>query len=617
MAISRLGKEQNGEWIKKPRRLRNYLVYDFEWIPHRMEIRCCGVYDGKRYRVYKTVRSFILNELTSKNRGRWFYSHYGGMADAQFVLKELILLGYTVKASFAGASAIIIHVTWGKNSWHLIDSFWLLKEKLAKVAKWIGMEKTGPAALEGSDSDSEEAVERWYATVSMPELIDYNRQDCVILWNAICEFENALLGFGGQLQMTLASSAMYLFRRNYLHSDIETSISISDTAIDSFFSSRVEVFNRECTKGRYYDINSSFPFAMTLPVPGNLICNLDGLPDAVLTHKHGNCYMADVSIKVPESYIPPVPYRMKKRVFFPYGKWRSWLTDIDIELMLQEGGKILKVHDVMVFEPFHDLTEYANDLYERKAAATDKMEREVYKVLLNSLYGKFAESRIKSTLYVNPSAKVMEKLRMHPEAMVDIVGGHTVWIDEIQVAVPHRHVPISATITARARKTIYEFLTMSRNFHYCDTDGFATNDLFLLEDKDGLPIQSTKIGELKAEPKCNNKEDDHVHVHDCYVIDGTFISPKVYRINDMVKAKGFSLGKDPKKAIERFVNLIEGKEIEVLRMRRLKENLRLGNIDPEETEVVKSLKSDTIGKRFMFPDGETRPWHITELEKIK
>src|SRR5687768_12723103 len=76
--------------------IRDFLTYDLEWIPGTLQVRLVGVFDGSRYRCYSSLEAFIANELTHKNRGKWFYAHAGGLADFQFVLEQLAAeSGYT------------------------------------------------------------------------------------------------------------------------------------------------------------------------------------------------------------------------------------------------------------------------------------------------------------------------------------------------------------------------------------------------------------------------------------------------------------------------------------------------------------------------------------------
>src|SRR5574343_135653 len=266
--------------ITTPRRLRTFIVYDGEWIPGSLEMRCVGSYDGARYRSFRTFQAFLDWALTRENRGRWFYAHAGGLADVQFVLEAIIRRNdpsISVDCSFSGSSAIIVHVKRGNNVWHFLDSFWTLRGSLSEIGNAIGMKKGGlDKDAEGAD---ESKIREWYATVPLPELIDYNEQDCRILWEALNQFETALLELGGQLQSTLASCAMHLFRRKYLTDEVPTCLAINDCAKERYFASRVEVFNRDCVEALYYDINSSFPFAMTRPCPGRHIGSHRSLPN--------------------------------------------------------------------------------------------------------------------------------------------------------------------------------------------------------------------------------------------------------------------------------------------------------------------------------------------------
>lgn len=579
--------------IDKPRVLRDYLVYDMEWVPGKfstdgtMDVRMVGVYDGTKYRTYRTVDQFLLGELTSRNRGKWFYAHAGGLADFQFVLEKLITKhGYRIKAATSGSSLIIVHVSKGKHSWHFIDSLWLLKDKLRNIGKWIGIHK-------GNEDESEE----FYRDASFAVLREYNEQDCIILYRAISMFEDTLLSLGGQLKMTQASCAMELFRRRYLQRDIVTSPMVNDISRKAYFASRVEVLNRHCYNAWYYDINSSFPYAMTFPIPGDMIAHHRGR----MPFHFDNPFVADVEIEVPEISIPPIPTRLDGRLFFPTGKWRSWLSSIDIELLEWTGGKVLKCYESVVFEPRTDCKDFAEDLYAIRAKSEGFMKISV-KFILNSLYGKFAESDLKSSIEINP-----EHPKGQSEGWEMLFPG--CFIVERKVPIPHMHVPISAHITAIARRNLYQFMTYSGDVHYCDTDGFSSSEM--LQSTDGV------LGAIKLEKTID---------------EGFFRTQKVYRLegkddkgHDLntppaddpkgvprgVKAKGFS-----RMSVEKFQKIIEGEEITYTRMARTKELLRRHQTTPVEKAFRKRLRDDLIPKRFFYPDGYSRPWDIDEIKTV-
>lgn len=592
--------------ITGKREVREFLVYDLEWIPGTLEVRLVGVYDGDKYRCYRSVDDFIAYEMTSKNRGKWFYAHAGGLADVQFLFERLVAINkvrpdYVVNASFSGSSAIIVHVKRGKNVWHFVDSYWLLRDKLANIGKWLGLAKGGVVESEDGELDDDEFEKykkekrRWFADVPYLELRDYNAMDCLILWTAIARFQDTLMQLGGQLQMTLASSAMQLFRRAYLKRSVTVGAYPNLCAREAYFASRVEVFQREVKDSLYYDINSSFPYAMTFPCPGNYIGSQDTLPDSGI-------YIAEVDIEVPPNAITPTPMRLDSRVFFPFGKWKTWLTSVDIQLLQRDGGKILKVYEVLKFDEFTDLSAYMHEIYSRRKTSTNEFERIVYKLLMNCIYGKFAESPFKSSLEINPP-------KIDRDEMTMLFPG--AWLRESEVEIPHLLVPISAHVTALARKTLYDFMSQCKDYHYCDTDGFSTTS--------ELPT-GKELGSLKLEKKISS---------------GIFVAPKLYRIegkvekggewvdSTYVRGKGFS-----RLTTARFFKLLEGEAIDYERMSRVKERFRKGLTNPKESLISKRINlrsiydpdfdpaKHSISKRFFYPDGTTRPWAADELKQL-
>jgi len=269
------------------------------------------------------------------------------------------------------------------------------------------------------------------------------------------------------------------------------------------------------------------------------------------------------------------------------------------------------------------LKDYAINLYETRKRSKDEAEKQIYKLLLNALYGKFAEESTKQQLHIYPNLNTLNRIdaAYHKPGceckhcfQFRKVGRPTrkpqmltsgVWLEPKVIAIPHRHVPIAAHITALARRNIFNWMAMCRNFHYCDTDGFSTN-----EELDN----STDLGRLKHEDTLEY---------------ANFISPKVYlkklaegtyKTEDLpegikVKAKGFSLGKDKWKAVQKWRELAEGNAITVERMVRILENYRTGVTAPREASIKKRFQRDAVvTKRMMYPDGKTRPWTIKELE---
>lgn len=566
------------EIITRQVKTRKFVAFDLEWVPGRMDLRLIGVFDPARgYRHYSTVHQFFTKEFTDKNRGRWFYAHFGGRFDASFFVSYLVANRIEARFMFSGSMAVMIKVKFNGMTFVIIDSGRLLPASLKDIGKAIGMAKGGP--------EDEGLKEDFFANASIWDLIKYNQQDCEILWQAIYEFQNRVRDLGSDLQVTLASTAMNLFRRKYLKRDIKTDDWVNKRARESYFASRVEIFQKYVSNGKMFDLNSSFPYAMTFPCPGEVdrIRMRDRSP-LILPENPAAIFIADVEFIVPEQYLTPVPYRHDDgRVFFPVGRWRQWLTSIDIEELLRIGGKILDCYSSVHFEPFTDLGAYANDLYNRRKAASDPTDKLVFKLLLNSLYGKFAESEEKQTVLVNPHSDETDKL----DPDFQIMPG--VWVAPEMAKVSHVHVPISSHITAIARRSLYSYLERAGDIYYCDTDSIVTTA--------DLPT-GDELGALKLEDTG----------------EGIFIQPKVYRFGKKVRAKGFSLGKvDPK---ARFEALVSGGEIIVQQHMSIKQMFRKGVMDPTEIEVRKRLQN-FAPKRKWVDDNNTAPWNVRELKEPK
>jgi hypothetical protein len=312
-------------------------------------------------------------------------------------------------------------------------------------------------------------------------------------------------------------------------------------------------------------------------------------------------YLARVKVEVPEMYLPPVPIRDKhKRIMFPTGKWECYLTKVDIELAESVGCKIKNMKEVYTFDEFYDLKDYVIDLYEKKAKAKG-FERLLYKLLLNSLYGKFAESNEKEKMILYPDKiecthlyKGKKKHENNSCIRMFANKQEGAYIRSDFIHSSHIHVPISAFVTAYSRELLYKYLVASKTFYYCDTDSVVCT-------KKNKFVDSDILGELKYE-------------YD--VIKGELIAPKLYRLlvkekgeeKQVLRTKGF-----PRLNSEGFDKLLKGESVVLKRFVSLKENYRSGDTTPKEREMEKRVYLD-VQKRKFLENGDSRPLSIKELD---
>jgi hypothetical protein len=581
--------------LSKPVKIMKFQTYDLEWIPQTYQLRLVGTYDGLTgtYRHFKSVEDFLTDHVFKTPSGTKFFAHAGGLADVQFIVTEIMSWNdpsIHLTATFSGSSAICVNLTRGKKTWTFLDSYWLLRDSLAKIGKSIGLEKGGTEyRCSAGCNHPAELKCIFFAPYSV--LRDYNELDCRILWEAISRFQEELLDMGGELKPTIASCAMTLFRRRFLTREIVTDPKINEIAREAYIASRVEVIRPRCGEANYYDINSSFPYSMTFPQAGSRICIQKRRPE-----NEGAIYLARAKVKVLETFLPPLGYRTGGKIYFPCGTWEGWFTDCDLELLEREGGNILGISECHVFEAFTDLANYAETIYSQRKIETNEFRRLLWKYLLNSLYGKFAEQGEKEKVVVDPTSLHCP----HPGRIHDVNGRGEcmrmitprIWSVREERKLVHEHVPVAARITALSRRWLYERMCEGERLgeiYYSDTDSVVTTA--------DLPV-SNDLGALKLEK---------------VVSEGLFLAPKFYRIGEEVRSKGFTrLNRDQ---FDRLVNDPDG-GIEISRMARLKEMMNSGEIRPYDKEFVKRLRLDeNRPKRCWAGINETRPWTIRELEE--
>jgi hypothetical protein len=584
-------------------KVHKIITYDLEWIPETLEFRLGGIFDGENYKCATTLTQFLKILFTPEHEGAYLYAHAGGMADLLFLLEE-ISKHPTVKVegTFSGSSAVFVQVRVGKHVWTLLDSYWLLRDKLAHLGKMSGLEKTrdsyqcphfpacghiGRACASAPSCGCPEGPEPLCMFYSpLPILRDYNERDCRILHGAISRFQTELNEMGTDLRITIASTAMRLFRRKYLLAPIATNPVMSDRVRAAYIASRVEPYRAEAhDEINEWDINSSFPFAMTLPTPGGYIGSVRRRPSKGL-------YFAQCRVRVPPMFLPPLGKRgLDRRIYFPVGSWSGLFSAPDLELLEEAGGRIEKIEEVLLFESRTDFSDYATDLYERRRVALDPFVKILLKYLLNSCYGKTAESREKTRLVLHPYSEKCPHDGIHDTetgaSCVEVLFPGAILVTETK-DIAHEHVPIAAQITSEARRTLWRYSAQcGEDLYYSDTDSVYTHHCF---------EETDKLGGVKLARKCPPPS--------------LFISPKLYLAGGKVKSKGFSHLSE-----EKFRSLIGGEPVAIERMLRIREMARShALIAPQMARVEKRLSFNARPKRRAVPGNITEPWRVQDIE---
>lgn len=624
------------------RRERVIKTYDLEWIPGTYEVTLVGVRDETgRYTAYKSVDDFLNGQLTQKNHGAYFYAHAGGLADINVMLSRISENpSYSVTAVFSGSSAVIVEIRRGRNKWVFVDSLFTLPSSLDKIAKTLKMQKG----------------EVKFGTANRKELIEYNEQDNVILGTALDRFQSEILELGSELRSTAASTAMRLLQRVFLggfgaHPELREgfrTFSWLNTIMRPAYSGgRVENYrSTPVGAGRYYDVRSCYPYAMTMPLPRRYLGRGRKLP------KGDELYIADVTCTVPESETyPALPFRGKTGLYFPSGKRRSLVCGPELSYALESGRiELHQIHCVYLFEPFFDLREYAEHLFKLRSqrGEADAFLDALYKLLLNALYGKFGELSTKEQIIINPSPEIIAEERRHIAA--EMALGKTeaeakrmtmlhpgIFRRKLDAVVRHCHVPLAAYVTSYGRRTLLGYVhdveRAGGHVPYMDTDGFAVLGAELPTSKDlgGLKLEKTFTRAHFAACKQYDIElENGQHVTKLKGFSGfcACFKPLPREVGEVCPGcgftrKGWKVGVNEKgedefvrMTPEMFRKLLEKHPSESYRMMRTKELARSGDLSARDVMVTKTVRLASTKRKFEA-DGSSRAWTVDELIKMK
>jgi len=367
-----------------------------------------------------------------------------------------------------------------------------------------------------------------------------------------------------------------IFRtKNVYIQKIETPI-----AKQSYYGGRVECYinNLRVENVKYYDFNSLYPSVMKGNLfPIKFIQTLDNLSVKTVKEliRRKFFLFAEVEVNVPEDVkIPPFPFRGKDgKLYFPVGKFVTYLASPEIELGL-ELGYIIRFIKVEQYYSKDIFSEFVEEYYKLRQQYPEL--KEYYKLILNSLYGKFGQREHETKIIETDDFNFIGKISVE-EGEYYVFNGYgfeTRTVDKRKY-----NVAIASAVTSYARVKLYK-LMQSINFDvvYCDTDSVFT--VKKLE-------TSKELGALKLE------------------CEGTFLGfrAKAYIIKDKVKFKG---GKVSLQLLQ------EGREEIIVSMKSF----------PTFRQFIKNkgvVKNVEIVKRFNLIDdkrkgkGITEPYSVEEL----
>ncbi|MCI4411760.1 MAG: hypothetical protein JHC38_08840 [Thiotrichales bacterium] len=497
---------------------------------------------------------------------------------------------------------VIIRWTYKSNSITFIDSMNYIKESIADIGKMLGLEKL-------SMPDFNEDIEKWKV---------YSMRDVEILAKFVLTLFEFMKRELGEFALTSPSFAYRVFLRKFKPKGIKLrppeDKEVQKLETEAYYGGRVEVFRRGKFKDVVVlDVNSMYPYSMRdLIVPIRPIAKVRDMPIEKLKKlvEKDVPVIARVWLDIPvDMYIPPAPYKhpITKKLIFPVGKFITTLATPELKINLPY---IRKVELAVVYKGAKIFKDYVEHYYAERQKAKergDKVNNTFYKLLLNSLYGKFGEKKkvqkmvadLKidhTTLFVLPSGK---KYKVIDGILVETIAKETDY---------GRFTAISAFITSQARAYLWKLMNLvpKDKLLYCDTDSIhILSDfdykkylsLYLEPDSYKDTNVTVQSGNIKIEETIKTSTLGLLKVEK-FGKEGIYVAPKIYKLDNTIKVKGV-----PKKFAKDLVN-----QYHVERVIGYRESNRVGldnnNVYWIEQEKVLSLTSD---KRQYDNDGNSKP----------
>lgn len=466
-----------------------------------------GYYEGaghpKIFHGPQCLEEMIHFLLSPERDGMTYYAHNGGGFDWLHFLPLLTACGYYFEISCVSSKIQCIKVKNHKDShrkgWTFLDSMQLMPAGLGKLTVAFGTEVQKDSDF---DYDIHEDDPRW---------LHYLRADLISLYQTLMSFYELVEDYlGGEVGMTTAATAMKTFRRTYQEFPIERHIDHHEFFRKAYYGGRVEIYRDEMKGLNYYDINSSYPYSMLGTMPVGDLKEWHGAPAGWLLD--GYIGFAHASVKVPEDiHCPILPFRTKDgKLIFPTGEFEGHWAAVELLAAEEQGATVCWLESKWIESRpiFENMIEKLYSLRDKNSPNYNEALSYVAKIMMNSLYGKFATNTEKEKIIfapldfpipcgatpLDPDDPDCTIFRLKEEIDADYI-------------IPQ----IAAHITALSRLQLHKFMSPGiegGELAYCDTDGFLTTANL-------DHICGTGLGALKDEG-------------DGRVYHGTFLQPKLY-----------------------------------------------------------------------------------------
>lgn len=273
----------------------------------------------------------------------------------------------------------------------------------------------------------------------MKLIIDYCKLDCKLTANLmnlwVEKFHDSFKFYPKQYYSVGAIAVTYVKTQiDEMPVFKEAPFEVQELAYASYFGGHFEIYSRgKHTNIFHYDINSAYPDAMV-----NMPDFLNGRWIEIrsyndyLKHKD-NIGFYKIHTIVNEERVSPFLFRDAENLIrCPSGEFITHITSMELSVAIDYYDIEIKFIQGFCFIPNkqqnNHFSELVKSMYQTRLKQTDPLQKTVYKYLINSLYGKFAQSRPKPRGLFSPiccsyitgycRAKLLEAIKDNKDQVV-------------------------------------------------------------------------------------------------------------------------------------------------------------------------------------------------------
>lgn len=491
--------------------------------------------------------------------------------DGSIIINYLINDDITIKIISHERAIYTIKIYKKKIEITLKCSFRFMPFKLEKIAIDFGLEekkikikhdKITYKSLYLKGNSSKKLIEK---------MVHYCKNDVIMLLKALTYFNNEVIKWKINIinmkknvySISAISLRIYedFFNKKKLMYENEK---FYEKISSAYSGGRCEVFGNKKKNEivRHYDFRSMYPNCMRGVYPtdmGTLVINPKEIKFGIYEIEY-QCKME----------IPVLGYKYKNKLVFPNTKENGVLKgkyfSEEINLHIKMGGKVIKINWGIEYEELSKtFEEFVDNFLEKRKESP--ISNKIYKLILNSLYGKYGSKEKKIKLIAKIKNKSFE-----------------ITTTENKENYINKNVIICAITTARARIKLYESFVETKKSGgrvlYCDTDS-----IFAAFEK-------------------KSKNESKIPWDDNIIKNSLFLLPKVYFIGAKQIVKGV---RDLKFNIKKI--FLEKKKVKLNQWR-----IRYKKGYPNYEKYEKTIKDD-YNKRIWNDKNKikTKPLTLEEL----